>query len=147
MARLPRYVFPDYAIFHVTARGAGKIAIYRDDEDRRRFLALLAVTTPRFEWTFHALCLMTNHYHLVFEALRESMSLGLQRVNGIYAQSFNAKHRRWGHLFGERFWCRPVEEAELAETCRYVLANPVRAGLCERISDWPWSASRYELVD
>jgi hypothetical protein len=42
MARIPRYVFPEYAIFHVTARGAGRIPIYRSDDDRRAFLGLLA---------------------------------------------------------------------------------------------------------
>ncbi len=145
MARLPRYVFPDYAIFHVTARGAGKISIYRDDHDRHRFLALLGDAVRSFDWTTHAFCLMTNHYHLVVEALLESLSDGMQHVNGVYAQSFNGKYGRWGHLFGERFWCRPVDEDELEDMCRYVLANPVRTGLCERISDWPWSACRYDV--
>ena len=145
MGRVPRYVFPDCAIFHATARGAGKISIYREDDDRRWFLILLADTVPRFDWTVHAFCLMTNHYHLVVEALRENLSDGMQRMNGIYAQTFNGKYKRWGHLFGERFWCRPIGEEELADTCRYVLANPVRANLCERISDWPWSACRYDV--
>jgi REP element-mobilizing transposase RayT len=73
------------------------------------------------------------------------MSNGFQRLNGVHAQSFNAKYERWGHLFGERFWCGVLEEDDLERTCLYVMANPVRAGLCERISDWPWSACRYEL--
>jgi putative transposase len=144
MARIPRYLFPDYAIFHVTARGAGRIAIYRDDDDRRAFLGLFALAVTTFGWSTHAFCLMTNHYHLVVEAFRLGLSDGMQRLNGIYAQSFNAKHARWGHLFGERFWCRPVDEEELAATCAYVLANPVRAGLCDEVADWPWSASRYD---
>jgi REP element-mobilizing transposase RayT len=144
MARLPRYVFPEHAVFHVTARGAGQIPIYREDDDRLWFLVLFADTVQRFDWAVHAFCLMTNHYHLVVEALRVNLSDGMQRVNGVYAQRFNGKYRRWGHLFGERFWCRPVDEEELADTCRYVLANPVRAGLCDRVSDWPWSASRYD---
>jgi REP element-mobilizing transposase RayT len=142
---MPRSVLPDYAVFHATARGAGRIAIYREDDDRRFFLALLADSVGRFGWSFHAFCLMTNHYHLVVEAFREALSDGMQRLNGVYAQSFNANYGRWGHLFGERFWCRPVGEEDLAATCRYVLANPVRAGICDRISDWPWGASRYDV--
>jgi putative transposase len=145
MPRLPRYVFPDYAIFHVTARGAGKIPIYVDDSDRRWFLVLLADSVRKFGWTCHAFCLMTNHYHLVIEAFREDMSDGLQRVNALYAQTFNGRHKRWGHLFGERFWCRPVDEDNLETTCLYVMGNPVRAGLCEDRSNWPWSACRYDL--
>jgi REP element-mobilizing transposase RayT len=145
VARLPRCVFPGYAIFHVTARGAGRIPIYRDDADRRWFLLLLADAVRDFGWTCHAFCLMTNHYHLVIEAFRQALSDGMQMVNGDYAQGFNGKYERWGHLFGERFWCRPIDDDGLADVCLYVLENPVRAGLCERISDWPWSASRYVL--
>ena len=127
------------------ALGRSKIPIFRDDNDRVSFLGLFAYVVHHFEWDCHAFCLMTNHYHLVIEARREDMSNGFQRLNGVHAQSFNAKYGRWGHLFGERFWCRSLEEEGLERTCLYVMANPVRAGLCERISDWPWSACRYEL--
>ena len=96
MARMPRYVLPEYAVFHATARGAGRIAIYREDDDRRFFLALLADAVSRFGWSFHAFCLMTNHYHLVVEAFREALSDGMQHLNGVYAQSFNARYERWG---------------------------------------------------
>jgi REP-associated tyrosine transposase len=73
------------------------------------------------------------------------LSEGLQLLNGQYAQGFNGKYRRWGHVFGERFWCRPVPEEQLESVCIYVMMNPVRAGLCEGIADWPWSACRFEL--
>jgi REP-associated tyrosine transposase len=132
-------------MFHATARGAGRIPIYKDDDDRIFFLELLALAVHRNRWVCQAFCLMTNHYHLVLDAGRDDMSDGFQMLNGVYAQCFNQKHKRWGHLFGERFWCRPLDEEELESTCLYVMANPVRAGLCERISDWPWSACRYDL--
>jgi putative transposase len=90
---------------------------------------------------------MTNHYHLVVEAFRQALSDGMQRLNGMYAQSFNTKHDRWGHLFGERFSCRPIDEDDLAVVCSYVLDNPVRAGICDRLADWPWGASRYDPDD
>ena len=132
-------------MFHATARGAGRIPIYKDDDDRIFFLELLALAVHRYRWVCQAFCLMTNHYHLVLDAGRADMSDGFQMLNGVYAQCFNQKHRRWGHLFGERFWCRPLDEEELESTCLYVMANPVRAGLCQRVSDWPWSACRYDL--
>ena len=66
-------------------------------------------------------------------------------LNGFYAQSFNGKYGRWGHVFGDRFWSRSLQEEDLERTCLYVMANPVRAGLCARMADWPWSACRYEL--
>ena len=102
---MPRSVFPDYAIFHVTTRGAGQIPIYREDDDRRSFLVLLGDAVQRYGLLCHAFCLMTNHYHLVVEGFRDKLSSGQQRLNGAYAQGFNGKYKRWGHLFGERFWC------------------------------------------
>jgi REP element-mobilizing transposase RayT len=70
----------------------------------------------------------------------------MHRLNGIYAQAFNKKYGRTGHLFGDRFATRVIEDEEyLADACRYVINNPVRAGLCERASDWPWNGCRYGL--
>ena len=142
VARLPRYLFPD-GVYHVGTRGVARTAIFLDDADRRFFLWLLADVVVRNEWLVHAFCLMTNHYHLVIETLREQLSDGLQRLNGVYAQTFNQRYRRTGHLFGDRFWVGLVEtDEELVSTCRYVVANPVRAGLCAAPEDWPWSAAR-----
>ena len=144
VARVPRCEFPDGS-FHVGARGVARMPIYLDGEDRRAFLRLLGLMTARFGWTFHAFCLMTNHYHLVVDSTRESLSRGLHTVNGLYAQGFNGKYERWGHVFGDRFWSRSIQEEDLERTCFYVMENPVRAGLCGHARDWPWSACRYEL--
>jgi REP element-mobilizing transposase RayT len=134
-------------LFHAFARGVDGTAIYRDDDDRRWFLGLLLSVVERFRWRVHALCLMTTHYHVVVEAATSDLSSGMQRLNGVYAQRFNRRHARAGHLFGDRFGTRAIEREEhLAEVCRYVVANPVRAGLCSRASDWrPWVQSRYGL--
>ena len=144
MPRVPRSLFPD-GLFHVATRGVAKMPIYHDDNDRRNFLSLLALVVQDYEWTCQAFCLMTNHYHLVLEATREDLSDGMQILNGDYAQGFNDKYGRWGHLFGDRFWSRSLHEDELEHVCLYVMENPVRAGLCEAIADWPWSACRFEL--
>jgi putative transposase len=99
----------------------------------------------RDDWFVHVFCLMTNHYHLVVESLRDELSAGCHRLNGVYAQTFNRRYRRKGHLFGDRFWSGLIEdEEELRDTCAYVLANPVRARLCTEPTDWPWSDSRTE---
>ncbi len=143
MARLPRSVLPD-GIYHVGTRGVDQCTVYVDDRDRRTFLRLLASVVADYEWHMHTMCLMTNHYHLVVETERLFLSLGMQRLNGRYAETFNRKFERTGHLWGDRFWVRLVRDEEhLADVCTYVVNNPVRAGLCARAADWPWSASRY----
>ena len=86
---------------------------------------------------------MTTHYHIVVETELWRLSDGMHRLNGTYALTFNRRHRRSGHLFGERFaaWLAR-DEHHLQQTCEYVLQNPVRAGLCARAGDWPWAAAR-----
>ena len=75
---------------------------------------------------------MTTHYHVVLESTRTHLSAGMQWLNGVYAQSFNTRYARRGHLFGSRFGARAIEDEEyLQRVCEYVLLNPVRAGLCE----------------
>jgi REP element-mobilizing transposase RayT len=143
MARHPRSLLPD-GFFHVTARGVDGCPIFGDDDDRRRFLELVAEVVERWRWRCHALCLMPNHYHLVVESLRRDLSSGLHRLNGVYAQGFNHRHARTGHLFGDRFHARTIESEEyLVAACLYVVANPVRAGLCAEAEDWPWARSRW----
>ena len=119
--------------------------IYHDANDRRNFLSLLALAVHHYEWTCHAFCLMTNHYHLVLDTSRENLSDGMQVLNGDYAQGFSGKYGRWGHVFGDRFWCRSLDKEELEHVCLYVMENPVRASLCKSRADWPWSACRFEL--
>lgn len=64
----------------------------------------------------------------------------MQALNSVYAREFNHRHRRRGHLFGERFTDTLIQsEAHLDACIAYMLENPVRAGMVRRVDDWPWS--------
>jgi putative transposase len=142
VVRRPRQYLPPEGIYHVTTRGVARTAIFLNDDEHRLFLRLLAGVVKRHDWRVHVFCLMPNHYHLVVETQLWRLSTGIHRLNGVYAQSFNRRHKRWGHLFGERFAAWVVEGDEhYVNTCEYVLQNPVRAGLVRRAEDWPWSAA------
>ena len=86
---------------------------------------------------------MGNHYHLVVETPEPTLAAGMHLINGSFAQYYNYRHRRTGHLFEARYHSELITtEAHLLETYRYVVLNPVRAGLCEHPEDWPWSSYR-----
>lgn len=146
MSGVPRPLRSDLpdGIYHVTARGVAGTRIFLDDDDRRTFLARLVDVVRRFGWCCHALCLMDTHYHLVIETTRVSLSAGLKRLNGLYAQGYNERHGRSGHLFGDRFWASLIEsERHFRAACWYVVCNPVRSGICEAPEDYAWSRSRF----
>jgi REP element-mobilizing transposase RayT len=145
VARLLRSSLPD-GIYHVTGRAVAGSFLFREDDDRLLFLLLLLRVARRHEWEVHALCLMGTHYHLIVETTQPELSAGFQRLNGRYAQAYNAKYGRAGHVFGARFSSWVVEsDAHFAASIRYVLGNPVRAGLCARPEDWRWSGARRRL--
>lgn len=140
MARPLRIEYPG-AVYHITARGNARQEIYLDDADRQLFLDVLASTVDRYNWLCHAYCLMDNHYHLLLETLDPNLSLGMRQLNGVYTQRFNRKHNRVGHVFQGRFKSILVEkEVYLLELCRYIVLNPVAAGMVSHPSDYCWSS-------
>jgi REP element-mobilizing transposase RayT len=133
-------VLPAAGIYHITARGVARCAIFHDDFDRGAFVALLRAVVRELEWNCHAYCLMGNHYHLVVETNLGLLSTGQHRLNGVYARRFNLRHGRVGHLFQDRFHARVIEDDEhFGNACEYVWNNPVRSGMCIEPHEWPWS--------
>ncbi len=140
MASRPRGPVPA-GIYHVHTRTAGPVELFRDDVDRTVFCKHLVRRLKRSNWTCLAFCLMRTHYHLVLEVPDESLQAGMKCLNGHYAQEFNARHGRSGHLFGNRYRCRMVmTDAGLARCFRYVARNPVAAGVCRAPEGWYWSS-------
>ncbi len=142
MARPLRIEFPG-AVYHVTARGNARNAIFLDDADRLNFLAVLEKAVERFGWRVHAYCLMDNHYHLLIETPEPTLSRGMRHLNGVYTQRLNRRYRRCGHVFQGRYKAVMVDkEGHLLELCRYTVLNPVRAGMAGQAGGWPWSSFR-----
>ncbi len=142
MPRPLRLQFPG-AVYHLTSRGNAGRAIFADDRDRTCFLGLLAREVEQQRWRCHAYCLMDDHYHLLIETPEANLSRGMGRLNMAYAQGFNRRHGRAGHLFRGRYKAIVVERgSHLLELCRYLVLNPVRAGLVAAPEDWRWSSYR-----
>lgn len=143
MPRVARSHLPAEGIYHVTARGTGRQRIFIGDLDRLDFLDLFDRASRTAGWTCHAWCLMSSHYHLVLEVPLTHLSRAMHRLNTAYAQRFNRRHNRRGHLFESRFSSWVIrDDAHLAAACDYVVCNPVRAGITEHVGDWPWAGLR-----
>jgi len=143
MSRALRLEFPG-AIWHVTSRGNERRPIFRDDDDRATFIKFLSEAVVSHEWILHSWVLMENHYHLLVETpVAPSLSRGIKRLNESWAQAFNEKYDRVGHLFQGRFKGILVErESHLLELIRYIVLNPVRSGRVKYAGDWTWSNYR-----
>lgn len=142
MSRPLRVEYPG-ALYHVIARGNAKQNLFLEDRDRRKFLAWLKDACTTHNLLCHAYCLMDNHYHLLLETLDANLSTAMRDLNGNYSQWFNVIHDRVGHLLQGRYKAFVIEkESYLMEVARYIVLNPVRAGLVERPRDWKWSSYR-----
>ncbi len=117
--------------------------MFVDDVDRMDFCRRLGREVGRFGWTCHAFCLMTTHYHVLLDVAMNRLQPGMHRLNGQYAQAFNQRHGRSGHLCGDRYKTTLVEtDGHMMRAFRYIVRNPVRAGMCESAADWVWSSYR-----
>jgi len=142
MSRSLRVEF-DGAIYHVMSRGVGRRKTYVDDEDRMLFLKLVGRIVSEGGWFVHAFCVMPNHYHLLCETPRGELSRWMRLLNGPYAQYFNARYKRVGHLWQGRYKAILVEEGSYFLECsRYIHLNPNRSNLTRPAERYRWSSYR-----
>jgi REP element-mobilizing transposase RayT len=142
MARPLRIQLPGLT-YHVTSRGNNKMTTFLDDYDHEHFLELLGETADIFHLECHAYALMVNHYHLVIRTLEANLARAMHRLNGRYAQFWNRRHKRVGHLTQGRYGAQVLQdEIYYLNACRYVVQNPLRARMVKTPADWPWSSCR-----
>ncbi len=130
-------------IYHVMSRGNRRAEIFRSEPDYVLFLALLSRASREFRWDVFAYCLMPNHFHIVMRTRDANVAGGMQRLKGVYAELFNGRYGLDGHVFQGRYKSVLVTtEPHALELARYVVLNPVRAGLCLDLCEWRWSSYR-----
>ena len=116
------------ALHHIIARGIARGKIFNDNQDRTQFLDRLASLLRETKTTCYGWALMPNHFHLLLRTGSVSISTVMRRLLTGYAVKYNRRHRRWGHLFQNRYksiLCQ--EETYLLELVRYIHLNPLRA--------------------
>lgn len=104
-------------------------------------MSTLEQVCARYNFVVHGFCMMTNHYHVVLETIEGNLAQGMRVLNGSYSQYFNRRHNLVGHLFQGRYHAILVQrETYLLELTRYVVLNPLRAGMVTSVDAWPWSS-------
>lgn len=130
-------------IYHAMLRGVNRQDIFEDDEDRNRFMTVLTDCKKISGFRLHAFVLMSNHVHLLIEPVEEPLDLIFRRIGTRYAVWYNRRHERAGHLFQDRFRTEKVESTQYFMTVlRYILLNPMKAGLEDELGTYRWSSFR-----
>ena len=128
-------------IRHVMARGNGRMRIFEDDGEYRYFVALFGDVAHEFKIDCLNYCLMPNHYHLTLQPTLPNLSNAMRHLNSVYAQWWNRRHDRVGHVFQGRFKDQIVQgEGYFLNLCRYIARNPERGKLTARPEEWCWSS-------
>ena len=128
-------------IYHVMLRGINKQQIFIDEEDYEKFLWVLKDTKEISEYKLYAYCLMDNHIHLLIKVEKEPLHIIFKRIGNRFVYWYNAKYQRIGHLFQDRYKSEAVENEEYFLTVlRYIHQNPLKAGICENVSDYKYSS-------
>ena len=129
-------------IYHICMRGINQQQIFYDAQDYRYFLRVMEKYKEPSGYIIHAYCLMGNHIHLLIQTGAESLETIFKRIGASFVYWYNAKYKRSGHLFQDRFHSEPVDdESYYRIVFRYILQNPVKAGLCRDVAEYKYSSA------
>jgi putative transposase len=129
-------------LHHVMVRGIERTNIFQDEEDRQAFVERIRSLVQETGTRILAWALMDNHAHLLVISGPAGLPTFMRRLLTGYAISFNRRHRRFGHLFQNRYKsiiCEP--DPYLLELVRYIHLNPLRAGVVkelEELENYAW---------
>ena len=140
MGRRPRIELPG-GIYHVIQRGNNRDYIFERSQDKEDFLDFVRLYQEKLGFNLYAYVIMDNHYHLMLQLADCPLQTIMQRLLSHYVRDYNKKHGQSGYLFGGRYRAINVlNEGHLFSLLRYIHQNPVAAGICQKISDYPWSS-------
>lgn len=147
MARLPRFIVPGQPQ-HVIQRGNNRQPIFCTSRDYQYYLEKLAFAAEEHDCRIHAYVQMTNHVHLLVSPnAPEGLSKMMQTLGRYYVQYFNYHYKRTGSLWEGRYKSSLISSDQYLFSCmRYIELNPVRAGMVNHPSEYPWSSYHYNAL-
>lgn len=127
---------------HITQRGSYRYNVFRDDEDRLKYLSWIDEYSKKYRLFVFAYCLMDNHVHFIATPQKEDTLAGVLGIAHIrYSQYINKKKKASGSLWQGRFHSCTLNNSHLMAAIRYVEKNPVRAGIVKNAWEWKWSSA------
>lgn len=143
MSRPLRVEYPG-AYYHVMSHGNGRQWIVKEKQDFLTFRRFIGEITEKYNLKIYSFVLMRNHYHLLIETLDDNLSQAMAMLNRNYAKYLNRRNKRYGSIFKPRFKAIVIQEEEYYLVLgKYIHRNPLRAGLVEKVEDYPWSSYPY----
>ena len=127
-------------IHHVIQRGNNRNYIYEDTQDKREFLSILSTAITTYDAVLLQYVLMDNHYHLLIRVGDQPLSAFVRFLNRSYSLYYNKRYNRIGTIYGGRYKSYLLSETEkFFSTVRYIVRNPVKAGLSATPAEYRWS--------
>ena len=134
---------PPGALHHIMAHSIEYKDMFRDDEDRLEFLSRLEKGLKKTGFQCYTWTLMDNHYHLLIRANHKKLEELMRGLNGGYAQWYNKKYEKRGHLCQGRFKSSLCQDKNYEKVLiKYITLNPIRAGKVkslEELKAYTWS--------
>jgi REP element-mobilizing transposase RayT len=122
---------------HIYNRGVERRVVFAEPKDKEKFLEIVCEVSEYYDFIIHGYVIMDNHYHLLLENSRENLSAGMRQINSVYAQYFNKKQKRVGHLWQDRFKSWYVyDEAYLFTLFKYLEYNPIKAKITKKVGEF-----------
>ncbi len=120
-------------------RGINRQIIFTDDEDRYKFIDIVAHYKQKCGFNIFAYCLMDNHVHLIVKENIEPLAKIMKRIGVSYVYWYNYKYNRSGHLFQDRYKSQAIEDdSYLLTVIRYIHQNPFKANIAAVMGEYPW---------
>lgn len=120
--------------YHIINRGVERRNVFLEPEDYDKFLDILLEMKKFYNITIHAYCLMTNHYHILFETTQTNLSDAVQFLNSLYSIYFNKKYKRNGHLWQGRYKSYYLyDDAHFWIVAKYIERNPIKSEMVKNV--------------
>ena len=140
MPRFPRnYIKTPF--FHIITQGINKSYIFEKPEDIKYYIKIMYSLSKEQKIKIVGYCIMSNHAHMLIQTENlQALSKYMQRLNTKYGKYYNKKYTRVGYVFRDRYKAEGIYNERYLYNClKYIYDNPVKAGMCEKAEDYPYS--------